>query len=119
MPQLMEKKIIDSPIWSLVFLNGKEGIFSIGGTSSTSLRQVEKETDNELLELGKYDTTRRARATENSDMTDFSDSRYASDEWKWSKVYGAEGWWQILMRGIWVDGVKVLENQLIVLDVSL
>jgi hypothetical protein len=42
----------------------------------------------------------------------------SSNEWKWSMVQGAEGWWQILMRGIWVDGIKVLDNQPVVLDVS-
>lgn len=41
-----------------------------------------------------------------------------ADAWKWSPVEGAEGWWQILMRGVWTDGVKVLKNQPAVIDVS-
>lgn len=40
------------------------------------------------------------------------------DSWQWSPVEGAEGWWQTLMRGVWVDGVKVLKNQPVVLDLS-
>jgi len=39
------------------------------------------------------------------------------DGWKWSPVEGAAGWWQILMRGIWADGVKVMKNQPCVIDV--
>jgi len=40
------------------------------------------------------------------------------DGWKWSAVEGAAGWWQILMRGIWADGVKIMKNQPCVIDVS-
>ena len=40
------------------------------------------------------------------------------DEWKWSPVEGAEGWWQTLMRGVWTDGVKILKNQPCIIDVS-
>ncbi|KAB8337321.1 hypothetical protein FH972_021621 [Carpinus fangiana] len=40
------------------------------------------------------------------------------DDWKWSPVEGAEGWWQTLMRGVWVDGTKVLKNQPCVLDIN-
>lgn len=39
------------------------------------------------------------------------------DGWRWSPVEGASGWWQILMRGIWSDGVKVMKNQPCVVDV--
>ncbi|PVH87466.1 acid protease [Cadophora sp. DSE1049] len=107
--QLMEKKATDVPMWSLLLINGKEGIFSIGGTSAASVRQAEKETD-EMLNPGEHDETKR----------DTSKAKAESDtkDWKWMKVHGAEGWWQILMRGIWVDGIKVLDNQPIVLDVN-
>ncbi|KAH7354916.1 aspartic peptidase domain-containing protein [Rhexocercosporidium sp. MPI-PUGE-AT-0058] len=107
--QLMEKKAIDVPVWSLLLINGKDGIFSIGGTSAPSVRQAEKETE-EMLNPGEHDETKRDTA-----------QAYAKDNWKelkWMKVHGAEGWWQILMRGIWVDGIKVLDNQPIILDVN-
>ncbi|KAH7410971.1 aspartic peptidase domain-containing protein [Cadophora sp. MPI-SDFR-AT-0126] len=107
--QLMEKKAINVPMWSLLLINGKEGLFSIGGTSADSVRQAEKETD-EMLNPGEHDETKRdtSKANAEDDVKD----------WKWMKVHGAEGWWQILMRGIWVDGIKVLDNQPIILDVN-
>ncbi|KAH9220100.1 aspartic peptidase domain-containing protein [Leptodontidium sp. 2 PMI_412] len=107
--QLMEKKAIGIPVWSLLLINGKEGLFSIGGTSAASVRQAEKETD-EMLNPEEHAETKRetAEAKAKGDLKD----------WKWIKVHGAEGWWQILMRGIWVDGIKVLDNQPIVLDVN-
>lgn len=40
------------------------------------------------------------------------------DGWKWSPVEGAAGWWQILLRGIWADQVKVMKNQPCIIDVS-
>lgn len=40
------------------------------------------------------------------------------DGWKWSPVEGAAGWWQILMRGIWADQVKIMKNQPCIVDVS-
>ena len=39
-------------------------------------------------------------------------------EWKWTKTQGADGWWQVLMQAVWVDGIKVLKNQAVVFDVS-
>jgi len=39
------------------------------------------------------------------------------DGWKWSPVEGAAGWWQILMRGIWADQVKIMKNQPCIIDV--
>ena len=38
-------------------------------------------------------------------------------EWTWSKLQGAEGWWQVLMQGIWIGGRRVLKNQYVILDV--
>ena len=40
------------------------------------------------------------------------------DNWKWSPIEGADGWWQTLMRGVWTDGVKILKNQPCVIDLS-
>jgi hypothetical protein len=116
--QLIEKNVIDTPVWSLVLINGNDGIFSIGGTSAPSLRQAEIETHDELARLGTQETRRDVIVAPRSLDELETEAALSSNEWKWSKVQGAEGWWQILMRGIWVDGVKVLDNQLIVLDVG-
>ena len=118
MTQLIEKDVIDNPVWSLVLINGKDGIFSIGGTSAPSLRLAAIETDDKMTRSRtpemKGDGIVVSRTATEIEM----EAALSSTEWKWSKVQGAEGWWQILMRGIWVDGIKALENQPIVLDVS-
>jgi hypothetical protein len=119
MPQLIEKNIIDTPVWSLVLINGKDGIFSIGGTSAPSLKQAKMETDHKLAQLGTDELKKDGVISPRSPAEIEMEAAISSHEWKWSKVQGAEGWWQILMRGIWVDGIKVLDNQPIVLDVSM
>ncbi|TVY42739.1 Aspartic protease [Lachnellula occidentalis] len=113
MAQLMEKEVIDTPVWSLVLLNREEGLFSIGGTSVTSLRKVERDTEDSLSVFEDHENMNWNEASKESYKTVDS-----SKEWKWLKVQGSDGWWQILMQGIWVDGVKVLQNQPVILDVN-
>ncbi|EKD18278.1 hypothetical protein MBM_03271 [Drepanopeziza brunnea f. sp. 'multigermtubi' MB_m1] len=108
--QLLSQDVIDTPVWSLLLINGKEGIFSIGGTSGASERRIEKET-SEMRNPGEPDQS--GRDTVKTEAADIP-----GKEWRWMNVQGAEGWWQLLMRGIWLDGIKVLENQPIILDVS-
>lgn len=112
MQQLLDKEVIDTPIWSLVLLNREEGLFSIGGTSVAHVRQVERDTEDALTNLG-------SQAEPKAAPEELPKAIDSSKEWKWVKVQGSDGWWQILMRGIWVDGVKMLHNQPVILDVSL
>ncbi|KAE9371443.1 acid protease [Stipitochalara longipes BDJ] len=118
MQQLIDKSIIDTPVWSLVLINGKDGIFTIGGTSARSLRRVEVETDYELARYANHEVKRDGLVASRSASDIEMAAALSSNQWAWSKVQGAEGWWQILMRGIWVNGIKEIENQLIVLDVN-
>jgi hypothetical protein len=116
MTQLIDKGIIDNPVWSLVLINGKDGIFSIGGTSAPLLRLAAINTDDELTRTPEMKRDGIVVSRTASEIE--TEAAVSSTEWKWSKVQGAEGWWQILMQGIWVDGIKALENQPIILDVS-
>ena len=133
--QLVQNKVIERPIFSLMLLNGREGILSIGGTGANAIDLVVKQTKDELDRVGALERgevpfmpteddpvavregkplTKRDRARNSAIET-----REASwkDGWEWSTVQGAEGWWQILMPGVWVDGSRVLQNQAVVLDV--
>ncbi len=116
MPQLIEKHLVDVPIWSILLVNEKEGIFSIGGTSVASVRQVERESEDALTRIGRNQNHKRGYII-NDPPSRTSDDQ--TNNWNWLKVQGAEGWWQTLMRGVWADGIKILESQPIVLDVSM
>ena len=126
--QLLEKDVIERPIWSLMLINDQEGVLSVGGTSAQAVQLVEEQTTTELDNLGALE---RGDAPVEIDLSILKRDLRSSGKnmvkarevdwengWKWSKVQGAEGWWQILMQGVWADGNKVLKNQPAVIDVS-
>ena len=129
-----------------MLINGYEGVLSIGGTAASAIEMVVSQTRHELDHLGMIERGEEALLDKEKDdiepvmplPADISDidntkrltrrgrkakdviPRQASweDGWAWSKVQGAEGWWQILMQSAYVDGVKVLQNQAALIDVS-
>lgn len=121
--QLLAKGIIERPIFSLMLVNGEQGVLSIGGTGARAVDLVEQQTKDELDYIGAAEggtsLNDPSKALVPRGMTKrILDTRSDwEDGWKWSKVQGAEGWWQILMHGVWVDGSKVLQNQAAVIDV--
>lgn len=157
--QMVKNEVVDTEVWSLLLINGYEGVLSVGGTSVEAVREVEgmigkqlekldgggvqtgpgdlKNSDTNGLQSGDDGSTNLdvfgfqsqhdelKRNTElglmkrDGGMSSNNDESKPNDEsvWEWSKVRGTDGWWEILMKGIWVDGNKVLQNQPIVLDV--
>ena len=123
--QLIANDVIDKHIWSLMLINGAEGLLSIGGTGAEAVTWVKKQTEADL---------QRARQLEQAEVkegetqggplvqrkvvenTHAAPSLNWEDEWRWSKVQAAEGWWQILMQGVWVDGSRALKNQPVIID---
>ena len=120
-----------------MLINGRQGVLSIGGTGAPAVDLVVKQTKDQLDQVGALErgetllppTVEDAAAiSEGAPLakrgrahTRIIETREASwkDGWEWSTVQGAEGWWQILMQGVWVDGTKVLQNQAAVVDVCL
>ncbi len=124
--QLLMKKIIQRPIFSLTLINGQEGILSLGGTSAKAIELVEQQTKAELDHAGAVargeiwtspDPPTILNRREIRAMETASESDGWEGDWRWSRVQGAEGWWQVLMQGVWVDGIKILRNQAAVIDV--
>ena len=126
---LLEKEIIQRPIFSLMLINGQEGILSIGGTAAKAVEMFVSQTETALDRLGGKETIKPLVAQKGKALPPLVRrdrtgkrvvTRQASweDEWVWNGVQGAEGWWQLLMRGVWVDGSRVLRNQAAVIDVS-
>lgn len=130
--QLVEQKIIERGIFSVMLINGQEGVLSVGGTGAEAVDFVEAQTRRQLDQIGALEktTTTVTGQISSTDMNTMlkreieADTTIAQDPtpdwrsgWKWSKVQGAEGWWQVLMQGVWVDGSKVLKNQPVVIDV--
>lgn len=121
--QLLDKGVIRRNVFSILLINGNEGVLSIGGTAAQAIQLVEQQTKDELDRIGMAEAglnkhqelIKRGSEGVTSISTRGSDWR---EGWSWSKVQGAEGWWQVLMQGVLVDGVRVLKNQPVVMDVS-
>ncbi len=177
--QLVDQAAVKLNVWSLMLVDGQQGVLSLGGSSAAVVENVERVAREELHRLGELERGAARKGKEgtavaggevdmrdstsddvvnligsspakgnegeevlSADKTigplqkrDLSDGdgkgrRGADDantenspgegsiEWTWSKVQGAEGWWQVLMPGGWIDGRRVLKNQPVVLDVS-
>ncbi|CAG8957763.1 hypothetical protein HYFRA_00000101 [Hymenoscyphus fraxineus] len=119
--QLIEKGILDTQMWSLVLLNGRDGLFSLGGTPLASIRKVEKETQDLLASQKQEGHEELKREEHLEDRAAIYDPSIAGDpdrDWKWMQVRGIDGFWQIQMHGVWVDGVKNVFNQPAVLDIN-
>ena len=126
MKQLFEREVIQRPVFSLMLINGQDGVLSVGGTAASAIEMVVSQTENALNQLG---------GTEKGDVAPIEKlaplvkrGRHGREVvtkredwetgWVWTGVQGAEGWWQLLMQGVWVDGSKVLQNQAVVIDVG-
>lgn len=87
------------------------------GPPSNNLKKRELAGEQEIDKRDSDgDLGKRQRAGNRAESTGQAPSW--RDMWKWSPVEGADGWWQTLMRGVWVDGVKVLKNQPCVVDIN-
>lgn len=126
MKQLLEKEVIQHPIFSLMLINGQDGVLSVGGTAASAIEMVVSQTENALNQLG---GTEKGNVAPDEKLEPLvKRGRHGKEVvtkredwetgWVWTGVQGAEGWWQLLMRGVWVDGSKVLYNQAVVIDVS-
>ena len=110
-----------------MLINGQDGVLSLGGTAAKAIDAVESQTKAELDSLAPQE--QQAVLPSKADTVNLvKRGRIAKDivvrqpdwddQWAWNEVQGAEGWWQILMRGVWVDGSRVLMNQAVVVDVG-
>ena len=118
--QLLKRDIIKRPIFSLMLINGHEGVLSLGGTTITIVDMVQRRSENALARLGRKDSmgSIAKHDLEKRRIGDVHREMSWEDHWKWSKVQGADGWWQILIQAVLVNGRKVLKNQPSVLDVT-
>ena len=132
MTQLLEAGVIQRPVFSLTVLNGEDGVLSLGGTAASAVKMVEAKTKSELDSLGGSEVheptdvenpppplAMKKRGRSKADIAISPRQPDWDEGWTWSEVQGAEGWWQTLVRGVWVDGSKILDNQAVVIDVSM
>jgi len=107
--------VIGVPVWSLILTSGQSGVLTLGGTPTGQA----KKTGDAFARLAKHEELKRSDGADTNELAPRSAlEKNNPQEWTWSQVQGAEGWWQILMQGVWVDNNKVLDSQSIILDVG-
>ncbi|KAL8756232.1 MAG: hypothetical protein Q9199_003082 [Rusavskia elegans] len=143
--QLLKERVIERPIFSLMLVSGNEGVLSIGGTGAQATEMVSKQTAEQLDRAGAQEKINAFTAengktleggTNSLDKANIPEEKIIlhkrggeahgfkakradwKEGWTWSKVQGAEGWWQTLMQGVWVGGSRVLQNQAAVIDIN-
>ena len=123
--QLYDKDVIQRSVFSLMLINNHEGVLSIGGTAAAAVKMVVTQMEAELEQLGAVERGEITPAEETSLLKRGRPTKEIATRatdwkagWVWNNVRGADGWWQILMQSVWVDGSKVLKNQGVVIDVS-
>ncbi|KAI4192927.1 MAG: hypothetical protein LQ346_004081 [Caloplaca aetnensis] len=133
--QLLEEGIVKRPMFSIMLVSGHEGVLSIGGTAVQAAAMVERQTSEELDRAGaqeKIDAfTKENGKTLDSGSNSLDESKVTEEKiilqkkgtdvndvkatlmnweegWTWSKVQGAEGWWQTLLQGVWINTPFIL-----------
>ncbi|KAL9000451.1 MAG: hypothetical protein Q9169_000968 [Polycauliona sp. 2 TL-2023] len=143
--QLLKERVVERPIFSLMLVSGNEGVLSVGGTGTQAAEMVSKKTAEQLDRAGAQEKINAFTAENGKTLEGGTNSLGKlnppeekvilhkregeghgimakgadwKEGWTWSKVQGAEGWWQTLMQGVWVGGSRVLQNQAVVVDIN-
>jgi hypothetical protein len=98
MPQLLDEKMINVPIWSLVLLDDNDGLLSIGGTLAQSPEQPKSKVETSDQALMHTEIKREGHVKGRAIVDIVLEDKLTS--LKWNSLHGAEAWWQILMEGV-------------------
>lgn len=117
--KLMDEGVIHEKIWSITLLDANSGILTFGGTTASEMEEARVRSEVELEFVGEEHPAAMVA------NVDYEVSQRLStfpanlqDQFKWLTPLGASGWWTPLLSGLWVNGVKVLKNQPVLLDVQ-
>jgi hypothetical protein len=107
---LRERDLVKNTIWSATLLDPETGVLSLGGTIAKEFEEAKIRGELELKHVGNPVAT-----------SDWVDEQVGTQltflippdapwdkHFKWTEVQGATGWWTALMKGVWINGAKVL-----------
>ncbi|KIW25698.1 uncharacterized protein PV07_08859 [Cladophialophora immunda] len=118
--QLRDQHVIADEVWSVTLLDTETGILSLGGTVAREVEEAKIRGEVELKHFGDAGAT----AEWVGEQVDAQLQAVMPSEtpwerhFKWTDVQGAAGWWTALMRGVWVNGAKILRNQPVLFDLN-
>ncbi|KAL8728789.1 MAG: hypothetical protein Q9166_005167 [cf. Caloplaca sp. 2 TL-2023] len=130
--QWLKEGVVERPIFSLMLISGREGVLSVGGTGAQAAEMVARQTAEQLDRAGAQEkinafieengktlvgglnSLNKASLPEEKIILQKKDKAFKSRQtdwqqgWTFSKVQGAEGWWQTLMQGVWINTPFIL-----------
>jgi hypothetical protein len=111
--------VLTKDIFSLTLLDSATGVLSLGGTLAYQVEEARLRTKVEFDFLGDPTATTE---TISAKVTDLLASTLPADiehQFCWVPTRGAaEGWWTTLLPGLWINGLKVLKNQPVLIDIQ-
>jgi hypothetical protein len=117
--QLLATQILTREIFSLTLLDSTSGILTIGGTLAYEVEEAKVRTEVEVEYLGDPSATGEKINTKVTHLLASTFPNDIEDQFRWVHTRGAaEGWWTTLLQGLWINGVKVLKNQPVLLDIQ-
>lgn len=116
--QLLEQDVISESVWSVFLLDNHSGILTLGGTCAANIEGATTRIQVEIESIGRPDVTPEMVEQRVDSMVALSRLADWRSQFKWSTVQGAEGWWQTLLAGIWINASKIMKNQPVVLDLN-
>jgi hypothetical protein len=117
--QLLSNQVLANNIFSLTLLDSTTGVLSLGGTLARHVEEANTRTRVEVDFLGDPDATMEQIDAKVTDLLASTFPTDIEDQFRWVPARGAaEGWWNTLLPGLWVNGVKVLKNQPVLLDIQ-
>ncbi|KAK5099649.1 hypothetical protein LTR24_001308 [Lithohypha guttulata] len=122
--QLLNQEMIEHNIFSLTLLDSQTGILSLGSTIASTIEETKTRAQLGLKYLDSLHIPSEIAKMEEEirGAMAFAIPPGSTHEhhFKWTDVgNGAvSGWHMTLMSGVWVDGVKVLRNQPVLLDIN-
>lgn len=111
--QLLEKNFIEEPLWSIKLLNANTGILTIGHPICKTKDHDYK--DDPIKFKAQDDVAGRGSRQHVNGISHRFDWK---KDWVWSKLIGPEGWWQVPLHGLWLDGARILQDEEVILDVN-
>lgn len=118
--QLWDQQAIDHNMFSIAILDSSSGVLSIGGTIAAEVEQIKVRQEVEFRYLGQPDSVTKQEEIDGALNFAIPPGSSHKDHFKWTDAGNgaAAGWHTTLVAGIWVDGIKILKNQPVLLDLN-
>jgi hypothetical protein len=106
---LLSAKIIEKNLFSVTLLSAEIGVLSLGGTIAREVEEAKTRADIELQNFGNPIATKDwvDQQVKKRMHVVMPDDSHWDEHFKWTDVMGSEGWWTVLLRGIWIGSAKV------------